>query len=129
MRRLLALGLAATAAACYSIIDPEINLPPDASLTTPPPEYAQWYAEVEVCAGVTGSFAQVRWFSVPHEQWWDPVFEQYTTGTWREPHDIYIASSHADNQGLVRHEIVHDLLQGGLVYDPRFERCSGIGHR
>jgi len=128
-RRLLALASAATLAACYSIIEPDINLPPDAQLVPPLPDYAQWYAEVEACTGVTGDFASVRWFAVPHEQWWDPIWEQYTTGTWREPHDIYIADGRRETQSLVRHEMVHDVLQGGLTYDPRFERCSGLGHR
>jgi hypothetical protein len=122
----LAAALAATA--CYSIIGPELTLPPDAVRTDPSVEYAAWYAETELCTGVTGSFAAVRWFAVPHERWWDPVHEQYAIGTWRAPHDIYVSQHHRDSESLVKHEIVHDLLEGGLTYDPRFENCSGIAH-
>ena len=123
------LAFVVVAAGCYSILGPELTAPPDAEPTAPLPEYATWYAQVEQCTGVTGSFSAVRWFAVPHLNWWDPVFEQHTTGTWREPHDIYLAEGEMTNARLVKHEMVHDLLQGGYVYDPRFERCSGLGHR
>ena len=126
--RLLPLALATSFAACYSIIEPELTLPPDAVRTEPLAQYAVWYAETESCTGVTGSFSNVRWFAVPHERWWDPVWEQFAIGTWRAPHDIYLAGSEIENENLVKHEIVHDLLRGGLIHDPRFEDCSGIGH-
>lgn len=126
--RPLLLGIALSAAACYSIIEPESTLPPDAARTDPPADYALWYSEAEQCTGVTGSFAGVRWFAVPHDRWWDPVWQQFAIGTWRPPHDIYLARPQLDNEELIKHEIVHDLLQGGAVDDPRFERCSGIGH-
>ena len=115
-------------AACYSIIEPEQTLPPDAALTQPLSEYVQWYAETEVCTGETGDFAEVRWYTVPHQRWWDPVWEQFAIGTWRAPHDIYLASPQRANEDLVKHEIVHELLRGGQADDPRFEACSGIGH-
>jgi hypothetical protein len=126
--QLLSLALGTLLAGCYSIIEPESTLPPDAVRTEPGAQYAQWYAETESCTGETGSFSDVRWFVVPHERWWDPLWEQFAIGTWRAPHDIYLAGSHLENEDLVKHEIVHDLLRGGEIYDPRFESCSGIGH-
>lgn len=123
------LAAALAAAGCSPIIGPELTLPPDAVITQPPTEYAQWYAEVELCTGKTGSFNAVRWYRVPADRWWDPLYEQYAIGTWRKPHDIYLAEPHLMNEDLVKHEVVHDLLQGGLTYDPLFERCSGIAHR
>jgi hypothetical protein len=120
--------VASASSACYSIIGPEETLPPDAVPTEPLAEYAVWYSQVELCTGVTGSFGDVHWFEVPHSRWWDPVWEQYAIGTWRAPHDIYLANAELSNESLVKHEIVHDLLQGGLTYDPRFKSCSGIGH-
>lgn len=126
--RYLALLLALTAVACESIIDPELTLPPEAVPTAPLSDYPTWYAEAEACTEVTGDFTRVRWFSVPGERWWDPTWQQYAIGTWRAPHDIYIAESHLDDEFVVKHEIVHDLLQGGATHDPRFERCSRISH-
>lgn len=115
--------------ACYSILGPELTLPPDAVETEPPAEYALWYAEVEACLDLEGDFERVRWFEVPYNRWWDPVWEQYAIGTWRAPHDIYIAQGHLDDESVVKHEMVHDVLQGGETGDPRFYRCSGVEHR
>jgi hypothetical protein len=126
--RYLALLIALAATGCGSILDPEDLLPPNASLGDPPGVYETWYAETEACTGVTGDFGQVRWFSVPGARWWDPIWQQYAIGTWRSPHDIYISESHAANIDVVKHEAVHDLLQGGDADDPRFGTCSGIVH-
>lgn len=115
--------------ACYSIIGPELTLPPDAFQADPLAEYAEWYMEVEECTGVEGDFDAVRWFEVPHERWWDPVWKQYAVGTWRSPHDIYLAEPRRDDEGIVKHEMVHDVLRGGQTHDARFEQCSGIAHR
>lgn len=114
---------------CDAVTGPDLSVPPDAVRTEPLDVYWAWYAEVEACTGVEGSFADVRWFEVPYVQWWDPVWEQYTRGTWRAPHDIYIAGAHRDDEQLVKHEMVHDVLRGGLTYDPRFLECSGLAHR
>ena len=126
--RYLVLAVALAATGCESIIDPELLLPPNPVPTTPSVDYATWYTQAEACTGVTGDFDRVRWFSVPGERWWDPLWEQYAIGTWRSPHDIYIAEAHLDNEDVVKHEIVHDLLQGGHTHDPRFKQCSGIEH-
>lgn len=130
MNRLRPLALLAVlaATACESIIGPELTLPPDAVRAEPLEVYAAWYVEAELCTGETGDFGLVRWFTVPHDRWWDPVWEQYAIGTWRAPHDVYLAEAHLENEAVVKHEIVHDLLRGGSTYDPRFEACSGISH-
>jgi hypothetical protein len=126
--RYLALAFALGTTACGSIVDTELTVPPNAERNDPPGVYASWYAQTETCTGVSGDFSRVRWFSVPGERWWDPRFQQYVIGTWRHPHDIYIAQSHAANVDVVKHEAVHDLLQGGASDDPRFGLCSGIVH-
>jgi hypothetical protein len=128
MRR-LPLILAAAATGCYSIVGTEFTVPPDAVRNSDPPAlYRTWYEQTEECVGVDGDFRSVRWFTVPGERWWDPVFEQYAIGTWRPQHDIYIAHLHLGNPSVVKHEIVHDLLHGGASDDRRFVECSGIGH-
>jgi hypothetical protein len=126
--RLPTLSAVATAAACHGIVGPDATLPPDAERMTPPDSYAAWYRQTEECTGQTGDFDRVRWFSVPHDRWWDPLWEQYAIGTWRAPHDIYVSIDHLDDHQVIKHEIVHDLLQGGRTFDPRFELCSGISH-
>lgn len=110
------------------MIEPDLLLPPEAVRSEPPAVYSEWYREMEVCVGLAGTFALVRWFAVPGEHWWDPLRQQYATGTWRAPHDIYIAASHALDALVVKHEAIHDLLRGGDADDPAFRRCSGIGH-
>lgn len=126
--RYLALFIALAATACVSIVDTELTTPPDAMRGDPPAVYATWYAQTETCTGVTGDFGRVRWFTVPGERWWDPVWSQYVIGTFRLPHDIYVAESHIANIDVVKHEAIHDLLQGGAADDPRFGQCSGIVH-
>lgn len=130
LRPLLLSALATTAAGCHSTLftGPDITTPLGAVETPPPDVYATWYAETEDCVGTKGHFDQVRWFSVPGPRWWDPIREQYAIGTWRAPHDIYIAESHRLDEDVVKHETVHELLRGGANDDPRFEACSGITH-
>jgi predicted small lipoprotein YifL len=118
--------LAATG--CGSIIGPEYTLPPDAVPVAPGESYALWYAQAEACAGVDGDFAAVRWFEVPGERWWDPLRQQYAIATWRHPHDIYITTANLDDEYVVKHEVIHDLLQGGASNDSRFGECSHITH-
>ena len=113
---------------CDPVIGPEFTLPPDAVRMQPGPEYAAWYAETEACVGVDGDFERVRWFEVPGERWWDPLREQYAIATWRSPHDIYVTTAHLDDENVVKHEVVHDLLRGGYKYDVRFKNCSHITH-
>jgi hypothetical protein len=122
------LTISVAASACYSILGPDVTLPPDAVPGDPLEVYAEWYADVEACTGVEGDFDQIRWFRVPHERWWDPVWKQYAIGTWRAPHDIYLAEPRIDDEQVVKHEMVHDVLGGGLTYDDRFLDCSGIAH-
>lgn len=125
--RYVVLAVALASTGC-GILDVEFPVPLNAERNDPPGLYAAWYAQTEACTGVTGDFGRVRWFKVAGERWWDPRFQQYVIGTWRKPHDIYIAEAHVSNVDVVRHEVVHDLLQGGASDDPRFARCSGIAH-
>jgi len=127
MRSALFLTLLAIAG-CDPIIGPEYTLPPDAVPMEPGESYALWYAQAEACAGVDGDFDAVRWFEVPGERWWDPLRQQYAIATWRRPHDIYITTANLDDEYVVKHEVIHDLLRGGATYDPRFGDCSRITH-
>jgi len=114
--------------ACGSILGPEYELPPNAVVTEPLQSYATWYAETEACTDRTGDYESVHWFEVPGERWWDALREQYAIATWRAPHDIYITTAHLDDEDVVKHEIVHDLLHGGAADDPLFNKCSHITH-
>lgn len=113
---------------CDPIIGPEFTRPPDASLAEPLAIYETWFSQTEACTGVTGDYESVRWFEVPGERWWDPLRQQYAVATWRPPHDIYITSAHFDDEYVVKHEVVHELLRGGENYDVRFRDCSHITH-
>jgi len=125
---LLLLTLLAVTPGCDPIIGPEYTIPPDAVPVQPGESYALWYAQAETCAGVDGSYEAVRWFEVPGDRWWDSLRHQYAIATWRRPHDIYITTAHLDDEDVVKHEVVHDLLQGGATDAPRFAECSHITH-
>lgn len=125
---LLVLAALLAASGCDPIVGLEDTLPPNAVRMEPGPDYAVWYAQTEVCAGVSGDFEAVRWFEVPGERWWDPLRQQFAIATWRRPHDIYITTAHLGDELVVKHEVVHDLLRGGDQDDVRFEQCSQITH-
>lgn len=112
--RLFKLALCALAlAACRSVTGPPL---PEFRWVTPPPEYATWYAEIEACSGLRGSFSAIR-FGVA-----DAVIigsDSTYKGGWLPPHTIVIRAGYETNKLVVTHEFMHDLLQRKATGDPR----------
>ncbi len=92
----------------------------------PPQTYRSMWAEVEVCAGRTGDFERVRWYQVEGRG----SFEyqgQSNLGYWWPSHDIVIAGHRVDNGRIVRHEMLHDLLNDpGHPSEYFVTRCGSI---
>jgi len=88
----------------------------------PPQEYVAYWHATEDCVGKTGNFDRLRFYvsdSLPC-----PDSEWGCKGYWVEPHDIYLARPVMTYMSVVRHEMTHDLLQGG-GHPPRvFPRCE-----
>jgi predicted small lipoprotein YifL len=94
-------------AACGLITGP---LPPGAERFAPPAVYARWWSMTEACSGHSGDLRVVRWYRVPgmgllHEG-------QEVSGFWgSSPNRIVLADEVIDEGSVVRHEMLHALLQ------------------
>jgi hypothetical protein len=82
--------------------------PPDAERFNPPEQYRLWWEKTEECSGLQGRFGRVTWWMVPGNTF--PTTKGPAVGEWIEPHDIYIAEAQLDNEFVVRHEELHDLI-------------------
>ena len=74
----------------------------------PLPEYVEFWAATEACAGVTGDLGRIEWFratSIISGQ-------RILRGLWQPPHRITIWAGLEDDAPTVRHEMLHDLLNG-----------------
>jgi hypothetical protein len=108
---LYCLGLLSTLAACEMLAPPS-PLPATAQVMTPPAEYREWWSETEACSGLQGTFEQIQWYIVPDSM-------SFTTetgekvGLWSESSAgtrIIIAGAYAEHELVVRHEMLHALL-------------------
>lgn len=106
------LAMLATLAACEAALGPADPLPPSAQLVAPPEQYREWWTKTESCSGREGSFARIEWYIVPNVQ----TFETSSgakVGLWTHSSDgvrIIIAGDYAGNELVVRHEMLHALL-------------------
>jgi hypothetical protein len=77
-----------------------------------PPQYQSWWAETEACSGLQGAFGRIAWFVVPGVS----VFatpQGPEVGRWSRGGDgteIVIAGEYVGNELVVRHEMLHALL-------------------
>lgn len=124
--RLLLVSLAGIlASTCRS---PTAVLPPDGAIPfTPPAVYASWWSMVEQCAGRAGRFEAVRWYVMPGAHSFD-LGEMRVAGVWTRAGNAITVGEHARMNGqLIRHEMLHAILQGGS--HPRAQylgRCGGV---
>ena len=96
-------------AACNLIPGP---LPPGAKLFAPPAVYAHWWAMTEACSGRSGDLGAVHWYRVPGSQF--VLGEQSVGGYWSHyANRIVIAEQSIEQGPMVRHEMLHALLQTG----------------
>lgn len=82
--------------------------PSDARPLDAPAGFAAWWQKTEDCSGRTGDLHRIRWFVVPGDGFACPGGE--CVGRWQDGHDIYISEAWLDNEMVVRHEMLHDLL-------------------
>jgi len=108
---------AALAVAGCDAFGPESPLPPgaqplDLSTGQLSADYQAWWSKTEACAGIQGRFAEVQWFVVPGVETF-PTDMGEKVGLWtrgRSGVRIVIAGLYVDNELVVSHEILHDLL-------------------
>ncbi len=87
----------------------------------PPAKFRTWFAKTEACSGLSGEFQRIRWFVVDGAGFDCPGGK--CVGRWNDDHRIFIAGDYLDNELVVRHEMLHDLIDHPGHPDPPF----GIG--
>ncbi len=76
-----------------------------------PAVYRQWWADLELCAQRSANFERIRFWKVKGETF--PCPNGPCAGRWQSPHHVYIAERWLENPSLVKHEMLHDLLNTG----------------
>lgn len=92
--------------------------PEEATRFSPPAEYLAWWNATEACSGRHASMSRVTWFKVPGEGFACPT--GMCVGRWEDNHTIYVAEAYLDHEMVVRHEMLHDLLDAHGHPDPPF---------
>lgn len=83
-----------------------------------PALYREWWAKTEACSGLTGEFERVQWEVVPGASF--RCSTGRCAGHWESDHRIWIAEDYRDNEMVVRHEMLHDLIGHSGHPDPPF---------
>lgn len=99
------------------------ELPLGATPISARPQYRFWWSLTEHCSGLTGEFASVRWYTVPNAAILTPDSSSPISGYWYpKSNSIVIAAASLDDGQLVRHEMLHALLQ--RIDHPRVPRWT-----
>jgi hypothetical protein len=93
---------------------------------TPPDRYRTLWTGVQSCSGESGGFGRLRWFVSSELRGGTSIL-----GQWLPPHNITIKAGYERHDDVVRHEMLHDLLQGDRFHrDRAWIRCripTGVG--
>lgn len=102
-------------------------LPAEAVPFSPPPVYMTWWGDVEKCATVTGAFSSVTWYVVPNASYFVVNGSTYSGFWYGQSNSIVLAQFGSDTATIVRHEMLHALLQRG-DHPPEYfqQRCRGV---
>lgn len=92
--------------------------PGDDSPMSPPAVYREWWAKTEACSGLRGDFDRVKWSVVPGHSF--RCSSGRCAGHWEPDHEVFLAEEWVMNEMVVRHEMLHDLLDRSGHPDPPF---------
>ena len=84
----------------------------------PPPVYREWWAKTQACSGKEANFDRITWMVVDGESF--SCASGQCVGHWESSHQIWIAKEWLDNEMVVRHEMLHDLLDRSGHPNPPF---------
>ena len=104
------------------------DLPDGAQAIDAPADYGVWWSATEQCAGRTAAMSRVQWFTMPGRTSFMYGDGQYDGYWWNDVHWILLAGDKVQNGMIVRHEMLHDLLQTG-EHPAAFETCGVRGTR
>ncbi len=116
------LYLACVSIAACGIIGPDLDAPNRAPIDPIPSEYVEWYVESQLCVGRSRDFTAISWFVA------DELFfgGAEISGVWSSPNRIIMRSDHMHSKRVVKHEMIHYILQiGNSLHDTDiFSRCT-----
>ncbi len=108
------------------MLGPAAPLPDGAVPYEAPPVYQTWWSRTEACAGLAGALQEVRWYTVPNSRVF-PTAAGPEVGRWSRGGngiEIVIAGAYLDDEMVVRHEMLHALLdQSGHPAEYFVDRC------
>lgn len=105
------LGLLGALAACETLGPPD-PLPANAQRLSAPPEFASWWSATEACSGRAGDLSHIEWYVVPGAHTIE-TSNGPKVGVWSHSSAgvrIVLAGDYAANELVVRHEMLHALL-------------------
>ena len=113
-QRLTLLVVCLAAVSCREPVVPEQYFPPGAVPLDPVPTvYATWWGETEECSRRTGNFGSVRFYVVPGVDGWS-AGSGFIEGAWVESGNrITVGELRAMRARVLRHEMLHAILQRG----------------
>lgn len=92
----------------------EPSTPPEGAVPmSAPAEFSTWYARTEACAQLDGAGEAIEWYVVPGVATFETSIGE-KVGLWERVGNvsrITIAGDYVGNEMVVRHEMLHDLLE------------------
>src|ERR1700722_8172248 len=94
---------------------------------TPPAHFRVWWQVAEACAGRSGDFDAVSWYTVPASDSFS-LEGQTVNGAWNQDgNKIALGAGQMQNGQLVRHEMVHAIMQSGdHPRDIFLDQCADV---
>jgi hypothetical protein len=92
--------------------EPTSALPEGAQAFVPPAEYQAWWVSTEGCSAIQGNIGRIKWYVVPGVSTF-PTSEGEKVGIRIKSGDdirIVIAGNYVEHEMVVRHEMLHALL-------------------
>lgn len=108
-----AMTFALLTSACASLSPSESSLPVGAVEVAAPAMYREWHAKTQTCSGLEGKFSTLKFYIVPGVETF-PTIAGPKVGEWMSHGGegrIVIAGNYQDHEMVVRHELLHSLLQ------------------
>jgi hypothetical protein len=118
--------LAAAMLACDAPTAPLVEFPERALPWSAPAQYGFWWTLTEACAGRQGDMRDVQWYLwrggpiLLGGKWYDGYW-------WQDGSRILLSEESSDDGAVVRHEMLHQLLQVEGHPSEYFDgRCGGV---
>ena len=88
----------------------------------PPTVYAEWWSATEGCAGKEGRLERIAWYLAASLS----GDGRSARGRWSPPHEIILVAGYEEDELVVRHEMLHDLLEGDRLHRADAWRRCGL---